>query len=116
MKRYHGYDVHENELGGLLLASDVDAALAAKDATIALLKEGNRILRDELNKDESVMESDVARIAQLESVLREAQDFLSDIRWGKWSYMEGSEIYTDRDAVLGAINAVLSDAKAALGD
>lgn len=44
------------------LASDVDARIAE-------LEYGNKILRDELNKDESVMAADQLRIAELEEAL-----------------------------------------------
>lgn len=58
MKRYSLQDLMQMRMTGVeefYLASDVDAA--------------NRILRDELNKDEHVMEADQARIAQLEALI-----------------------------------------------
>ncbi len=37
------------------------------------------------------------------------RDFLTNKDWGKYPYMEGSEIYADRDKALAALNRMVAD-------
>lgn len=45
--------------------------------------------------------------AQLRKALRECRDFLTDPRIGTYTYMEGSDFYSDKSDVVETIDAVL---------
>ena len=56
--------------------------------------------------DKLIQGSNIFRNVALECV-----KFLSDPRWETWEYMEGSQIYLDRDNLLRFIQEALEGAK-----
>ena len=50
-----------------------------------------------------------ARIAELEKARRDVKRFLEDPRWGTVNYMEGTDVYEDKDEALETINSVLME-------
>lgn len=50
-----------------------------------------------------------ARISELEKALRDVKQFLEDPRWGTYPYMEGTDVYEDKDEALTTIDSALME-------
>lgn len=92
--------------------TDVDAVLAEAAAALRRMARLYEMAVHNRNHyaDERKRERDAAkaRIAELTTALRGVVEWLESPELGKWSYMESSEFYSDKDVYLAICRATLA--------
>lgn len=79
----------------------------AAGAFVALLRErGNQ---QSILPEHDILLAAAVEIERLRAGLHEVREFLSKPEWGTWRYMEGSDVYADKDAALFNISYALGE-------